>query len=180
MERKKGLIEIEDISSNPKVKYGTEAEAPIRELFALDHPELEVQYIEDVTLVSNEYSWKSYSPDGLLLHKDSGLKGIYEGKTVTIENSLQLKEWDNQVPMNYFIQVLHGLNVTKFDFVYLRVLMRWIKEDEAGNRVIESRIKEYTFFASDYKEDLWYLHDQEVAAYQYYIDNVEPPLLLNI
>lgn len=178
-EEKMGLIEPVDISNNAKVKYGTEAEAPLRELFALDHPEFDVQYQDNVTLQSKKHSWQLYSPDGLIYH-DSGLRGIYEGKTVTIESSMQSREWKNKVPDNYFIQILHGLLVTDFDFVYLKALLRYIKNDEAGNRIVETCTKEYTFFRSDYQDDLDYLLEQEIKQYQYYINKEQPPLLINL
>ncbi len=168
-----------DISENPKVKYGTDAEAPLRLLFALDHPEIDVQYQDNVILQSKSVPWQLYSPDGLLYH-NSGLRGIYEGKTVTIESAMQSREWKNKVPDSYYIQILHGLLVTGFDFVYLKALLRYIKEDEAGNRIVDTSSREYTFFRTDYEDDLNYLMEQEIKQYQYYIDKKQPPLLINL
>ena len=42
---KKGIVEPDDLSDNPLVQYGTQAEEHIRALFALDHQELKVEYV---------------------------------------------------------------------------------------------------------------------------------------
>lgn len=70
----------EDISGKACVRYGHEAEAPIRELFALDHPEYTVQYGGAFDMVRHpQYPWLFATLDGRLLDKD-GRRGIYEGK----------------------------------------------------------------------------------------------------
>ena len=44
---KTGQLIPEDISDKPYVKYGTEAEQHLRELFKLDYPEYQVMYEEN-------------------------------------------------------------------------------------------------------------------------------------
>lgn len=56
-EEKTGRREAEDISGKDYVRYGIEAEKPLRELFALDHPEQEVHYRENDIRYSKEHSF---------------------------------------------------------------------------------------------------------------------------
>ena len=45
-DEKAGLQKPEDVSEKPAVIYGKEAEAAVRRLFILDHPEYDVKYHE--------------------------------------------------------------------------------------------------------------------------------------
>lgn len=114
-----------DISHNERVWYGSNAEQYIRRLFQLKHAaDYEIQYVADTILQNNEHKEMLYSPDGLILTTD-GRKGILEIKTTTIMRSIDKEKWydratrEKVLPDNYYIQVLHGLNVTGFDFVDL-------------------------------------------------------------
>ena len=52
--------------TNDAIEYGNTAEPCLRTLFQAKHPELDVQYVDNVTLVSKEYEFLRYSPDGLI------------------------------------------------------------------------------------------------------------------
>lgn len=123
--QKVGLEKAPDISSKEAVKYGQAAEESLRNLFKLDHPELEVHYLSNTILENKEHSFLLYSPDGLLIEKATGRRGILEIKTTTILQSMQKEKWKDTVPENYFYQCLHGLNVTDFDFVILRAQLKY-------------------------------------------------------
>ena len=60
-----------------------------------------------------------YSPDGLVQEIATGKLGIYEGKTAAILNNILKESWRDQIPNNYFIQLLHGIFVTGFEFAVL-------------------------------------------------------------
>ena len=76
---KTGRQKPEDISGKACVRYGHEAEAPIRELFALDHPEYTVQYGGAFDMVRHpQYPWLFATLDGRLLDKD-GRRGHLRG-----------------------------------------------------------------------------------------------------
>lgn len=81
-------IEPEDISDKPYVKYGTEAEKHLRELFRLDFPEYQVGYVENNIFTNDKYPWAHASLDGWLLDQD-GRKGVWECKTTNILQSRQ-------------------------------------------------------------------------------------------
>ena len=109
----------EDISDKPCVIYGKLAEAPIRELFRLDYPEYQVEHYEFRILQSIQNPFMQASLDGELTDP-SGRRGILEIKTTNILQSMQREKWNDRIPDNYYIQVLHYLLVTGYEFVVLR------------------------------------------------------------
>ena len=74
-EEKVGLSVPEDISDKPFVKYGNDAESHLRELFRLDFPEYEVEYIENNMFLNDKFPFGHASLDGWLTDAD-GRKGI--------------------------------------------------------------------------------------------------------
>lgn len=116
-----------DISNNPNVKYGAEMEPLIRASFALDyHERYMVQYLPDVMLVNRHNPNMFYSPDGLIYDRETGESGIFEAKTHLITDSADYEKWKDGIGYDeYFIQVLHGMNVTGYSFVALRAELRW-------------------------------------------------------
>ncbi len=61
---KTGQVIPEDISDKPYVKYGTEAEGYLRELFKLDYPEYRVEYLENNSFANEAYPFAQASLDG--------------------------------------------------------------------------------------------------------------------
>lgn len=172
---KKGTVIPEDISDKPYVKYGTEAEKHLRELFALDFPEYEVQYMDNVLLRSISEPWMLYSPDGLIYERTTGLKGILEIKTTNILQSMQKEKWKDSLPMNYYIQVLHGLIVTGFDFVVLKAQLKTVYKDND----IRIETKHYRFTREEKADDIeWLLREEKEQWKKYYKSNIEPPTIL--
>lgn len=172
----KRKVEVKDISDKPQVQYGLKAEEFIRGLFALDYPQYEVQYQDNVTLENIKNPWMKYSPDGLLIDKQTGERGILEIKTTEILQSMQREKWNDQIPTNYYIQVLHGLLVTGFDFVVLRAHLksRWKLPD--GSEDIRIQVKDYKFTKKEKESDLVWLLDNETKMWEkYYINDIEPP-----
>lgn len=171
---KKGIIIPPDVSTKSQVKYGLEAEKYLRGLFELNHPEYEVQYIDNVILQSKKEPWMLYSPDALLFEKATGRCGILEIKTTEIMRSNQKEKWDNQIPTNYYVQVLHGLLVTVFDFV---VLNAQLKSKWGDDLIITT--KHYPFTREEKIDDLKWLFDNEKEQWtKYYIGNIEPNTIL--
>lgn len=160
-QEKVGVSEPEDISKKPAVIYGKSAEEPLRRLFQLDHPELIVNYKNKTILRNREYPFLLFSPDGLLKMRESGCKGIFENKTTTVYNRNKLSEWDNHVPDYYFSQIMHGLIVTEFEFVYLRALIKFPDGD--------SQIRNYYFSKSDFEKDINYIKTEEINFWNNHI-----------
>ena len=168
---KVGLIHTPDVSNNDAVKYGKSAEEPLRRLFQLDHPELIVNYKSKIILANREFPFILYSPDGLLKERESGRKGILEIKTTTIVQSMQKEKWNNRVPDNYYVQVLHGLLVTDFDFIILRAQLKYKSGDLS--------IREYHFERSACEDDLAYLKDSLIKFWNNNIlAGIEPAHIL--
>ena len=63
---KTGQMVPDDISDKSYVKFGTEAEKYMREMFKLDYPEYEVFYEENNMWLNDKYPWVHYSADGWL------------------------------------------------------------------------------------------------------------------
>ena len=120
---KTGQKESPDISDKPYVLYGTKAEEHLRELFRLDFPQYQVQYFDNNMYLNSRYPFAHASLDGELTDED-GRRGILEIKTTNILQSMQKEKWKDRIPDNYFIQVLHYLMVTEFDFVVLKAQLK--------------------------------------------------------
>ena len=131
------------------VRYGHDAEPLLRSLFALDHPEYKVQSFGDNIDFRNEkYPWAHASLDGELTDQD-GRKGILEIKTTNILQSMQREKWRDQIPDNYYIQVLHYLLVTEYEFVGLRAQLKSVWHGQ-----IRLETKDYHTERSDVEEDV--------------------------
>lgn len=171
-EEKIGRRVPEDISDKPYVRYGTLAEEHIRALFSLDYPEYKVSYHENRILRSKAYPFLQASLDGELEDKN-GRRGILEIKTTNILQSMQYEKWKDRIPDNYYIQVLHYLLVTGYDFVVLRAyfMSEWGSEKRAT-------VKDYTIERSEVEEDLKFLLTEEQKFWKYVESGRKPPLLL--
>lgn len=168
-----GKLELEDISNKKAVVIGTNAEKQMRELFSiLNEEKFDVEYIENTILYNKKKPYLYFSPDGLLVEKETGLRGIYECKTTTLLNSVSKEKWNEKVPDNYFIQLLHGLMVTNLDFAIINALLIFSDGYQ--------QIRNYRFNRADHIEDIAYLKEKETS---FWLDNVEnrvkPPLIIS-
>ena len=173
-EDKKGLSKPQ--LDNEMLAYGRDMEPLMRDMFAIDHPDMIVLHKEDCMLVSVADQHRFYSPDGLIYGKD-GRHGIYECKTYQCRTKTEyLKDWgvqwnplEHSVPDKYFCQILHGLLVTGFDFVVVHCLVthsdghheiieRWFDRDEVEDdleelkRIADEKWQKY--FVADQKPPL--------------------------
>ena len=169
-EEKVGLREPKDISDNPAVKYGKEAEDIRRQLFALDYPELEVT--ADKTVVYRR-GFMFASLDGDLKKKDTGELGIYEGKTTELHRRADLMKWTGRVPDYYYVQLLHYFITTERAF---SILDAQIKLDVASE--IEILVRRYPYYRKDLFPDLRYLYTEEKDFWGYVERKERPPLKL--
>lgn len=171
-EEKTGRLLPEDISDKPYVKYGTQAEPLIRLLFILDYPEYQVIYHENRILRSKTFPFMQASLDGELIDSE-GRKGILEVKTTNILQSMQREKWKDRIPDNYYIQVLHYLLVTGWDFVVLRAHLR---SDWGPDR--RTMVKHYFIERSEVETDLKMLLAEEQKFWEYVESGRKPPLVL--
>ena len=169
---KTGQKESPDISHKPYVQYGTKAEEHLRELFRLDFPQYQVQYFDNNMFLNNKYPFAHASLDGELIDED-GRRGILEIKTTNILQSMQKEKWRDRIPDNYFIQVLHYLMVTEFDFV---VLKAQLKSEFGGQIYLQT--KHYFIERSEVLGDIEYLAEEEAKFWKCVEAKKMPDLIL--
>lgn len=172
---KTGRKKAADISSDAHVTYGHAAEGPLRELFALDYPQYEVEYRGAYDLVRNkDYPFILATLDGRLIERDTGRLGVYEGKTTEILKSMQKEKWYNGIPNNYYCQVIHQLIATEFDFTVLNAQLKRVYGWE-----VNTETRRYIIERSEVKDDIEYLMEQEINFWEKYVKrDIEPPLIL--
>lgn len=171
-EEKTGRRQHEDISEKPYVKYGTEAEEPLRQLFRLDFPEYQVMYQEGNMWLNDDIPWGHASLDGWLLDQD-GRKGIWECKTTEIMRAGQKDLWKDRIPDNYYIQLLHYLLITGFDFAVLKGQMKFDIDGE-----VWLQTKHYKIERSEVREDIGFLKEKEFEFWQRIKQDKPPALIL--
>lgn len=171
-EIKTGRREQADISNVEAVKYGIEAEHLLRDLYRLDYPDMDLQYAPNNIWHNDKYPFAHASLDGWLTDIDDR-KGVWECKTTEILQSMQKEKWKGRIPDNYYIQLLHYLEVTEFDFA---VLKAQIKYNYGGN--ISLSTKHYTIEREEVKDDIDYLIEAEARFYEYVKTDTRPPLVL--
>ena len=169
---KTGQMIPEDISDKPYVKYGTQAEEHLRELFKLDFPEYQVFYEENNMWLNDKCPFAHASLDGWLMDKD-GRKGVWECKTTNILQSMQKEKWKDRIPDNYYIQLLHYLMVTEFDFA---VLKAQLKSEFNGELYIQT--KHYKIERAEVQADIEFLESSERDFWKQVQERKRPGLIL--
>lgn len=173
-EEKTGKKQAEDISDKPYVKYGTEAESHLRALFALDFPQYKVSYDENNMWLNDSHPFAHASLDGWLEDED-GRKGILEIKTTNILQSMQREKWNHRIPDNYYIQVLHYLMVTEFDFAVLKAQLKY---DYDGDIFLTT--KHYLIEREEVQEDIEFLEKAERKFFECIKEDRQPNLVLPV
>jgi predicted phage-related endonuclease len=173
-QEKTGRTTPEDISHKPYVRYGIEAEQYLISLFALDHPQYDVQANTTFKVYYHPiYSFISGTLDGELTETETERMGILEIKTTEILNSMHREKWNEKIPDNYFCQCLHYLLATGWDFVILKAQLKTNYKDE-----IRLNTRHYTIERSEVQEDLNYLLEKELEFWKYVEQDRKPPLVL--
>lgn len=172
---KTGQVTPKDISDNPNVKFGTEAEPIIRELFKLSYPQYEVFYLENNSWLNDKYPFAAVSHDGWLVEKETGRNGIWECKTTEIVSSMQKEKWKDAIPNNYYCQLLHSFLVREdCEFAHLTALLTWRYE----SKEVYQQIKNYHIERSEVQEDINYLEKEERKFWEQVQKGIRPGLIL--
>ena len=171
-EEKMGLTVPDDISDRPYVRYGAEAEAYLRGMFALDFPEYRVEYSENNMYLNTRYPWMHAYLDGGLVDP-AGRHGVLEIKTTEILQGSQRVKWEDRIPDNYYCQVLHYLAVTEYEFA---VLKAQLKRGTGMDTRIE--IRHYLIERSEVGEDIQALVEAEKRMYDCIRSGRRPDLIL--
>lgn len=172
---KTGRSKPQDISSKPCVMYGKRAEDYLRELFILDYPQYAVTHEPYNIHINITFPFVCGTFDGILVDKTTNEKGLLEIKTTEIRNFSDWQKWDNQVPENYFCQILHYMAIDEeFKYAKLKAQIKYF--DKNDEPVLTT--KHYHFKREDYQDDINYLIEKEAEFWDYVLKDKEPPLIL--
>ena len=169
---KAGQLIPEDISDKPYIRFGTEAERYIRELFKLEHPQYKVFYEENNLWVNDKYPFGHYSADGWIIDKDGRL-GVWECKTTNILQSMQKEKWKERLPDNYYIQLLHGLLIMEADFAVLKARLKY----EFGGEIYV-QVTHYHLERAEVEEDIKIFEEAERVFFRQVLEKKRPARIL--
>lgn len=177
--RKTGREVAPDISCNEAVQYGHDAEGLIRGLFALDYSKkYRTEYLGEFDMVHHpEHRFIFATLDGRLTEIETGRKGILEIKTTSIVRSMQKEKWWHDgkpcIPQQYYIQVLHQLLASGFDFAVLHAQLKYEYGDD-----IRSERRTYHIERADHQASIDYLMEEEIKFWGYVERDEMPPMIL--
>ena len=163
---KTGREKQKNISDVPAVKNGILQEPHLRGIFEAQYPEFKVDTL-DKTLVSLKYPFMAANLDGVLKNKASKEKGVLEIKTARCMNRKQFeRDWKDEVPLHYHLQVQHYLAVTgwKFAVLFANIKLEWTDE---------SILKK--FYIERDEDDIKEIIKKEIWFNSFVINDIEPP-----
>ena len=173
-EEKTGRAKAPDISFDSHVQYGKKAEVYLRELFKLDFSQYRVDYDEFGMIANNpDMPFAFATLDGALTDPQKR-HGVLEIKTVEILRAGQWKEWDGRIPQHYYIQVIHQLLATGYDFAILKAQIKYTGRD--GSQC--AAIRHYPIERTDVLDDIAWIEEREKTFWGYVEHNERPPLIL--
>ncbi len=176
--------EQKDISNNPAVKYGVDAEPLIRDFVALDFPFLKVDYHGMDILHHDLYPFITATLDGELTDtRFKNRKGVLEIKTGSYRNREDLEKWENgDIPIYYYTQVCQQLAVTGWQFaiVAAKLTKRPYTNEEIDFDLPESVWKYAYFSANDknVKASIQEVLRADIEFWNYVESGVRPPSIL--
>ena len=169
---KTGQYRPEDISDKPYVQYGIQAEKHLVDLFRLDYPEYKVETVPNNCWTNDRYPWGHAALDGWLTDRD-GRKGVLEIKTTEILRSQQKESWKDRIPDNYYIQLLHYLLITEFDFAILKAQLKYMFDGE-----VFLQTRHYRIEREEVEEEIQYLLAAEKKFAECLKKRKKPDLIL--
>lgn len=169
-EIKTGKREPKDLSTNSRVIFGQQAEGLIRDLYALEHPEYEIEYHPYRVYYNEDAPFLTATLDGELIRTADGIKGIYEGKTAEVGKKIQWEEWKNKIPTNYYCQLCQQLYCVgeEYQFSVLNAKLKRLNGD--------SEIRSYEFNREEMEEDIRLIVNEARRFWKYVKDDKRPPL----
>lgn len=171
-EIKTGRKEPKDLSNNPRVIFGQQAEGLIRDLYMLEHLDYSLEYHPYRVYFQEETPFLTATLDGELTRLEDGVKGVYEGKTAEIGKKVQWEEWRQRIPNNYYIQLCQQLYCVgeEFQFSVLNAKLKRLNGD--------SEIRSYEFRREDMEEDIRLIINEAKRFWKYVESDKRPPLTI--
>ena len=167
-ELKTGKRQPEDLSDNPFVQQGVRLEPALRNLYKAIHPELKVTHHPFDMLYQEERPFMYATLDGEI--KDGKRKAILEIKTATPQGKAGWSKWDEQIPPNYFTQIVWQIACSGYDFAVLFACL--------FNRENDFVVREYRFEREDLKEDMAYMIEKATEFWDSVQNQSLPPMTL--
>ena len=123
---KTGRSEKEDLSNNLRIWFGKRAEELVAERFTLDTGK---KVHKTGVWVNDKYPWACASIDRMIVGENSFL----ECKT---SSGFNKEKWlDDEIPDNYYCQILHYMAVMEMDYCYIACLF------DNGSEYIYKKVK---------------------------------------
>lgn len=174
---KTGRKKADDISNLDAVKYGKNAEEPLRQLFLLDYPQYVLKYSPFDIHCNKDHDFIRGTFDGELYDINQFMqKGIYEGKTGEIKRQADWAKWNKKIPDNYYCQVIHYFAIDE-EYKYCK-LKAQLKHYEPDTNETILTTRHYHLNRDDYLKDIEYLINEEIKFNWYVENDKEPPLIL--
>ena len=86
---------------------------------------------------------------------------------------MQKEKWNQKIPDNYYVQILHYLMVTEFDFAVLKAQLKTVFDG-----VPYLQTKHYFIERAEVEADIKYLENSEKEFWKMVQEKKRPPLLL--
>ena len=173
---KRGKVKDKDLSDNDRVAYGQAAEPHLRALFALDFPQYEITYRQYDIYRNDRIPFIGATLDGELFDTENLRSGILEIKTCLISSATLSQEWQgDHIPDQYYVQIVHQLAATGFDFVMLAALLRYEIDGEKFSRIIYRHYER-----ADLAADITYLIGQEEIFWNNTQAGIAPPVKIDL
>lgn len=168
-----GLVQPKDLSGNERVDFGNRAEEPLRGMFRLMHPEFDLTFTP-YTILRREgaYDFLFCTPDGELVERETGRKGIYESKTATCLSRADWEKWSCQIPKYYYTQICQQMYCGDFEFAVLWALLL----DKEG----DGSLRAYHFERADCQPDIEWMLPKAAQFWQNVKTGTMPSLSLTL
>jgi len=159
---------------NENITIGLKSEPLIRKMFALHFDNYKVRNPKGwECYIDKEYPFLGATIDGELTDKETKEKGILEIKTCDIRRKKDIEEWEKNIPMQYYCQVIHYLMIrTDCSFAKLVANLRffdWFVP--LANKVTKLETRIYHIERADVEEDIKKLKKLEIDFWK---NNIEP------
>ena len=168
---KTGQKEPKNISDNEYIQKGVRLEPAIREVYKALHPNYIVTCHKYDMLYQAERPFLYATLDGEV-KDESGRHGCLEIKTKTPRGKSDWGKWEGKVPQGYYIQCLHEMLASGYEFVDLFAFI--FRQD--GDFVA----REYHIERSEVAEDMEWLLNEEITFWESVEQRKLPPLTLVI
>lgn len=169
---KRGMKEHADLSDNERVAFGNAAEEPLRAMFRVMHPEFELDFTPYLIVrqAEGDYTFLSDTPDGELIERETGRRGLYESKTATCIKKAEWDEWRDKVPQKYYCQICQGMYCGDYDFAVIWALLR--------NADGDGELRAYKFERADCEADIAEITAAGAKFWKCVQDGTLPPMPL--